>query len=139
MTGSIPTDSLAGAVISFAKLLKEHGLAVSTPNVMDALTGVASVGVSRIEDFRTVLQACFMTRVEEALLFDRLFREFWIERFRDEAEESGSPSDGQETTSSEGSAGDMDLVLAEASVSHSQEQEAWQAKPFVAYSAQEGT
>jgi uncharacterized protein len=135
---SIPTDSLAGAVIAFGKLLKVHGLAVSTPNVMDALAGVSCVGVASIEDFRTVLQACFRRRVEEAPLFDRLFREFWVERFREEAEEpETSRTENRDTSSSDRSEGAQDLVLAEAAVSHSQEQEAWQARPYVAYSPQE--
>jgi uncharacterized protein len=135
---AIPEDSLAGAVLSFAKLLKEHGLAVSTPNVMDALTGVSYVGVQNLSDFRTVLQACFMTRVEEAPLFDRLFREFWIERFRDRKDQrEEASSEDPDSTAPDAAGTNNDLVLAEASVSHSQEQEAWQSRPYVAYSPQE--
>ena len=134
---SIPPDSLAGAVISFGRLLKEHGMTVSTPQVMDALTGVSYVGVTDIDDFKTVLHACFVTRVEEESLFDRLFREFWIEPFRDSAASpETSDADDLESPSSDSSAGD-DMVLVEQGDSVSQDRETGEELPCIAYSPQE--
>ena len=69
-------DSLAGAVVSFGRLLKEHSLSISLPSVMDALKGISSIGVENPGDFRTTLKTNFIRRVEEGPLFERLFVEF---------------------------------------------------------------
>jgi len=129
---------LAGAVISFGTLLKEHGLAVSIPKVMDALAGVSHVGVANIDDFRTVLHACFVTRAEETFLFDRLFREFWIDRFREGSElPETTSSDDEESSPSESSASTEDLLLIEDGPTDSQAQEAEQDRRHATYSPQE--
>ena len=77
-SSTIPKDSLAGAVVSFGRLLKENGFTVSTPSVMDALRGVSHVGVENPHDFKTVLRATFTVRREESAMFDRLFTAFWM-------------------------------------------------------------
>lgn len=137
MHDSIPQDSLAGAVISFGKLLKEQGLTVSLPKVMDALAGVKYVGVASIEDFRTVLHACFVTRAEETFLFDRLFREFWIERFQDLSEcDPGLTTEDLESSSPDTSQTE-DIVLAEQGASDAGEDDRREAQSAVTYSPQE--
>lgn len=135
----MPRDSLAAAVILFGRLLKENGLGVSVPAVMDALRGIRTVGVEDPTDFKTALKAMFLTRQEEAGVFDRVFAEFWC------GDASGDRlAFGQAGQSAQQShlpeqlppMGD-DLVPAEAGVSDSQEQQAWNARPYVVYSRRE--
>lgn len=137
MHPSIPHDTLAGAVISFGKLLKEHGFTVSIPKVMDALTSVSYVGVTHIEDFRTALHACFVTRAEEKFLFERLFVEFWVDRFK-ELSESDLTMPSEEIESADADmAGTEDIMLLEPGDADGQGEEPGQEQPSVAYSPQE--
>jgi uncharacterized protein with von Willebrand factor type A (vWA) domain len=137
MHPSIPHNTLAGAVISFGKLLKEHGFTVSIPKVMDALTSVSYVGVAHIEDFRTALHACFVTRAEEKFLFERLFVEFWVDRFK-ELTESDLRMPCEELESSATDAiGTEDIMLLEPGDDDGQGQAPEQDQPSVAYSPQE--
>ncbi|MFH0825910.1 MAG: VWA domain-containing protein [Pseudomonadota bacterium] len=69
--------SLAEAIPAFARCLKENGLAVSTPSIMDAMRSVSVVGVEDPHVFRTALKANLLRRIEESAGFDRLFEEFW--------------------------------------------------------------
>jgi len=131
----IPEQSLAAAVISFGRFLKEHGISVSTPAVMDALVGVSSVGVEDFQDFRTVLRTNFLTRVEELALFERLFSEFWAasDALAAELPARGAQSPMSGLAGESLAAGD-DLVIAEAGVADSQERQGWDARPYVIYS-----
>lgn len=136
--GAVPQDSIAGAVISFGRLLKEHGFSISTPSMMDALSGIRSIGLESVRDFHTLLSATFMTRSEERVLFDRLFEEFWLARNavvpegRSEAVESHGSLSSEDPDDLGGTA-----VLAEAGASVSEEEEAWGSEPYVMYSPQE--
>ena len=104
-SSSIPKDSLAGAVVSFGRLLKENGFTVSTPSVMDALRGVSRVGVENLHDFQTVLRATFTVRREESAMFDRLFTAFWMAgEILEESREDQAPRPGPES-------GDLDSSL----------------------------
>jgi len=108
---------------------------VTTPAVLDAMSCVCRVGVENVSDFRTVLKAVFTTRVEEYGPFDRLFQEFWLNpalRIQNSVDIS-SPEDSES-----GQPQQKDEVFpAEASVSDSQEMEAWNARPLVMYSPRE--
>jgi uncharacterized protein len=139
LSQSVPPASLAGSVIEFGRLLKENGIAISVPSVMNALSGVSRVGVQNPSDFRTVLRAVFVARVEESPTFDRLFKTFWLEG------DSHIISDGlrcessseRETTESDDAEGQLEEVLAEESISVSQEQDAWNVQPYSMYSPKE--
>ena len=134
----IPDRSLAGAVTSFGRLLKDHGFAVSPPAVMEALAGVSCVGIEEFRDFKTVLKSTFLTRVEESAAFDRLFDEFWMDRASQEAETEVPGRSRQEPDAApESLNAHEDHVVAEAGFSDSQEQEARQAMPYVIYSPHE--
>lgn len=132
----IPSQSLASALISFGRLLKDNGFSVSVPAVMDALEGVSKIGVEEIEDFRTVLQATFLSRVEEYAAFDRLFTEFWL---GGEKRGQGPETDSESAPGAgRGAPPDTaDDIIAEAGISDSQERHAWQARPYVIYSPRE--
>ncbi len=135
---TVPSDSLAGAIISFGRLLKENGIAVSPPSAMDALRGVRYVGVENSEDFKTVLKAVFLSHAEEDSIFDRLFREFWSDgalanlACPDEGGgEQQLPPAGDATPKGD------DLVPAEAAMLNFEEQHVTDAQPYVVYSPQE--
>jgi uncharacterized protein len=133
-------NSLAGSIVLFGRLLKDNGFLVSTPTVMDALAAVSWVGVDNRGDFKTVLSATFMTRMEESALFDRLFQEFWVDRSAEaEAEQSTIGRDESSSGISHPDEAPLDdeVFLAEAAVANSQEQEAWNARPHVMYSPRE--
>jgi len=135
---SMPRDSLAAAVISFGRLLKEHGLTISLPAVMDALAGLSETGVSNVNDFKTVLRCNFMTRVEDGPIFERLFAEFWVQAggrsAQEQAEASARPSEGPGGPEPFSEA---DMILAAAGIVPSQEEAAWTARPYVIYSPHE--
>lgn len=78
MVPAVPENSLAGRIVAFGRVLKDHGFSVSIPSVMDACRGVSFIGLERLSDFKALLRAVFMTRVEESVLFERLFNEFWL-------------------------------------------------------------
>jgi uncharacterized protein with von Willebrand factor type A (vWA) domain len=135
---AVSPDSLAGAVVAFGRLLKDRGVSISPPTVMDALAGISCVGVQNPRDFKTALKATFISRIEEAAIFDRLFEEFWVDHDLTEilaAEGRGEQDTGSMASSPQGV--DDSLVVAEAGVSSSQEQEAWDARPYVIYSPRE--
>jgi uncharacterized protein len=133
-------NSLTGSILLFGRLLRENGFAVSTPTVMDALAGISCVGVDNRDDFKTVLKSTFMTRMEESALFDRLFQEFWVDRFA-EAEAEASTTGRDESASGisdpDEAPPDDEVFLAETVVASSQEQAAWDARPHVMYSPRE--
>lgn len=107
---------------------------------MDALAGISCVGVDNRDDFKTVLKATFMTRVEESALFDRLFQEFWVDRLAGaEAEAStiGRDESAPGISDPDEAPPDDEVFLAETVVANSQEQEAWNARPHVMYSPRE--
>jgi uncharacterized protein len=131
-------NSLAGNIVLFSRVLKDRGLVISVPTVMDALAGVAHVGVDNRDDFKTVLKATFVSREEESHLFDRLFHDFWIDRplemelspTKDEPE-SEDTQDQDETESQE------TLSLSDSEESDSERREGLEKKQYTIYSPTE--
>ena len=136
-TQTIQEHSLTEAVISFGRVLKDQGFAVSTPSVMDALAGISCVGVESIQDFKEVLRAFFMTRVEESAAFDRLFGEFWIDRFVNEEEAQEQMADDQPGQGDTGPHAGDEIILVEGAAQPSQEKDVWNAEQYVIYSPHE--
>ncbi len=135
----VPEGSLAGSIIQFSRVLKDKGFLISTPTVMDAMSGVRCVGLENRSDFKAVLKATFMTREEESALFDRLFQEFWVDRLTETelAQTCGDEELECMSDLNEGTPED-EIFLSEAVKSDSQKQEApADAKPYVIYSPAE--
>lgn len=86
-------NSLPEAIADFARKLKDHGFKVSPASVIDAMQAVPCVGVENVVDFKTALKSVFVTKVEELVLFERLFKEFWSENEVASATQSNSPED----------------------------------------------
>lgn len=127
----IPEPSLASAIIDFGRLLKAAGFFVSTPSIMDALTGAACVGVDDLETFRSVLKATFMTTVEQSVTFDRLFDEFWLTRGNESGEDSGAGSQP------ESDAADPSHAFFAAGSGLAEFQQGGAGQPYIVYSPQE--
>jgi len=68
---------LAANVMHFARLLRASGLPVGPGRVIDALNAAAAVGIQRRDDFYWALNAVFVSRHSEQMLFDQAFHLFW--------------------------------------------------------------
>ena len=75
---SLPEDGkLAENIAHFARALRKAGLPVGPGRTLDAVRAVAAAGFDRREDFFHTLQAVFVSRPEERLVFAQIFRLFW--------------------------------------------------------------
>ncbi|MGE0673005.1 MAG: VWA domain-containing protein [Methylibium sp.] len=68
---------LAANVMHFARVLRSAGLPVGQDRVQLALRALPLAGLASRRDFHATLQACFVARPEQHLLFDQAFHLFW--------------------------------------------------------------
>ncbi|MBP6319685.1 MAG: VWA domain-containing protein [Rubrivivax sp.] len=68
---------LAENVLHFARVLRSAGMGVGSDRVHTALQALQVAGLEAREDFRAVLAACLLDRVEHRALFDQAFDLFW--------------------------------------------------------------
>ena len=68
---------LADNVVHFARVLRAAGLPLGTDRVQLAQQALQVAGLERREEFRAVLRACLLDRVEHQELFDQAFALFW--------------------------------------------------------------
>ncbi|WP_291731908.1 VWA domain-containing protein [Leisingera sp. F5] len=61
----------------FARALRKAGLPVGPGRVLDAVQAVAAAGFTSRTDFYWSLQACFVTKPEQRVVFAQVFRLFW--------------------------------------------------------------
>ncbi|MDO8882998.1 MAG: VWA domain-containing protein [Pseudotabrizicola sp.] len=74
----IPEDGkLAQNVTHFARALRRAGLPIGPGRVLDAIRAVEVVGFSERVDFYWTLHACFVSRPEERVIYEQVFRLFW--------------------------------------------------------------
>ncbi|MDR7125015.1 VWA domain-containing protein [Pseudotabrizicola sp. 4114] len=74
----IPDDGkLAQNIAHFARALRKAGLPVGPGRVLDAIRAVEVAGFSERVDFYWTLHACFVSRPEERVVFEQVFRLFW--------------------------------------------------------------
>ena len=71
---------LADNVALFARTLRAAGLPVGPGAVIDAVGAVEAAGIERREDVYWTLHAAFVTRHEQSLVFDGVFRMFFRRR-----------------------------------------------------------
>ena len=81
MTAKSPTETsggkLAANVMHFARVLRAAGLPVGPGQALNALSGLAAVGVTNRKDFYWALFSVFVTRQDQRDLFDQAFHIFW--------------------------------------------------------------
>jgi uncharacterized protein with von Willebrand factor type A (vWA) domain len=68
---------LAENVMHFARVLRAAGMPVGTDRVQTSLQALQVAGFERRSDFRAVLAACLVDRLEHRELFDQAFDLFW--------------------------------------------------------------
>ena len=74
----IPEDGkLAYNIAHFARALRKAGLPIGPGRVIDAIRAVEAAGFSERVDFYWTLHACFVSRPEERVVFEQVFRLFW--------------------------------------------------------------
>ena len=74
----LPVDGkLVQNITHFARGLRKAGLPLGTGRVMDAVRAVQAAGFTRRDDFYWTLHACFVSRPEQRLVFDQMFRLYW--------------------------------------------------------------
>lgn len=74
----IPEDGkLAHNIAHFGRALRKAGLPVGPGRVIEAIRAVAVAGFSERQDFYWILHACFVSRPEERVTFEQVFRLFW--------------------------------------------------------------
>ncbi|HET7340356.1 MAG TPA: VWA domain-containing protein [Methylomirabilota bacterium] len=81
----MPPRALSRAVVSFAALLRRQSLPLTPLQTLDAVRALDHLDVSDRREVYLGLRATFVTRPEEAPVFDRAFEAFW--RARTEADE----------------------------------------------------
>jgi uncharacterized protein len=72
-----PDGKLPENILHFARALREAGLPLGPGAVLDALAAVAAAGIGTRAEFHDVLQAVFVKRHEQSLIFDQAFAIFW--------------------------------------------------------------
>lgn len=74
----LPEDGkLAHNITHFARALRKSGLPIGPGRVIDAIRAVQAAGFSERSDFYWTLHACFVSRPEERVIFEQVFRLFW--------------------------------------------------------------
>ncbi len=68
---------LAENVVHFVRVLRTAGMPLGTDRVQLAQQALQVAGLERREDFRAVLRACLLDRIEHSELFDQAFALFW--------------------------------------------------------------
>ena len=75
---TLPEDGkLARNITHFARALRKAGLPLGPGRILDAIRAIEVAGFTRREDFYHALQAVFVSRPEERIIFAQIFRLFW--------------------------------------------------------------
>jgi uncharacterized protein with von Willebrand factor type A (vWA) domain len=73
-----PSDEgLDANIVRFCRLLRESGITVSLPSIMDAIRGIDYIDISNPEQFQDLLRLNLVHRREDIQMFDTLFLSFW--------------------------------------------------------------
>ena len=97
----MPPRALSHAVVGFVALLRRNSLPITPLQTLDAVRALDHLDVGDRDELARGLRVVFVTRPEEAAVFDRCFEAFW--RARSEADAvaealagPGMPEHGQE-------------------------------------------
>jgi uncharacterized protein with von Willebrand factor type A (vWA) domain len=75
-------EGLVEDITRFSHLLRDSGVAVSLPAVLDALQGLPLIDIFNPNQFECLLQTCLICRREDMAAFDSLFHAFWFGKYR---------------------------------------------------------
>jgi uncharacterized protein with von Willebrand factor type A (vWA) domain len=73
---------LIANIARFSHLLRDHGIAVSLPSVLDALRSLPFIDIFNLPAFHALLRANLICRQEDMAEFERLFYAFWLPKHR---------------------------------------------------------
>ena len=74
----LPDDGkLAQNIAHFARVLRRAGLPIGPGRVIEAVRAIAVVGFTRRDDFYWALHGIFVSRPEERVIYEQVFRLFW--------------------------------------------------------------
>jgi uncharacterized protein with von Willebrand factor type A (vWA) domain len=101
-------EGLVESITRFSHLLRDNGLAVSLPAVLDALRGMPLIDIFNSNQFECLLRTSLICRQEDLAAFDRLFKAYWLGKYstrrmfdpessRDPAQEDGLQADKTKT------------------------------------------
>ena len=80
-------DSKSGAglienIVRFSYLLRDNGISVSMPAVLDAIEGLPLIDISQLDVFHCLLRTNFINCKEDLSRFDALFYDYWLPKER---------------------------------------------------------
>jgi len=101
----LPTaEGLIDNTVRFSNLLRENGVSVSLPAVLDTLKGLPLIDISILQEFKILLQANLICRKQDIAKFNKLFHGYWLPQKRAErdipSEENVNPAEEQNSTES---------------------------------------
>lgn len=65
-------------IVRFSYLLRDNGISVSLPAVLDTIEGLPLVDISNFQTFHCLLRVNFTSRKEDLTTFDELFYKYWL-------------------------------------------------------------
>ncbi|MBI4776880.1 MAG: VWA domain-containing protein [Deltaproteobacteria bacterium] len=81
-------SGLTTRVIQFGRVLRSHGIPVTTGRVVDAIQGLEHVEIGRRAQFKELLACVLVSNRRDLELFYRLFDAYWRRRPPDDSDES---------------------------------------------------
>jgi hypothetical protein len=69
-------------IVRFSYLLRDSGVSVSLPAVLDAIEGLPLIDISRLDAFHCLLRINFTSCKEDLSKFDTLFYDYWLPKER---------------------------------------------------------
>ncbi|CAB1065780.1 diguanylate cyclase/phosphodiesterase (GGDEF & EAL domains) with PAS/PAC sensor(s) [Olavius sp. associated proteobacterium Delta 1] len=108
-TSSLADRGLIENITRFSNLLKDNGVAVSLPAVVDTLQGLTLIDICNFTEFKDLLRANLISRKEDLAVFEKFVNSFWmganIPRRMLPAEKSEKPQDDDRPQSEKANAG----------------------------------
>jgi len=69
-------------IVRFSYLLRDNGISVSLPAVLDAIEGLPLIDISHLDAFHCLLRINFISCKEDLSKFDTLFYDYWLPKER---------------------------------------------------------
>lgn len=75
-------DGLIANITRFSNLLRDNGISISLPAVMDTIKGLPLINISNLTAFHCLLQVNLVCRKEDIATFNNLFYAYWLPKDR---------------------------------------------------------
>ena len=75
----LPTaDGVVDNILRFSNLLRDNGVSVSLPAVLDTLKGLPLIDIASLQEFKVLLQANLIHHKPDITKFNKLFQAYWL-------------------------------------------------------------